>query len=70
MNHYFDDYIQDHLQDMLCEAEKNHALAIMKKADSKPLPQVQLKLSHVMPAEEEIQLQDCAISASFSSGQL
>jgi hypothetical protein len=32
MNHDFDTYVKEHLQEILCEAEKNHTLSLLNTA--------------------------------------
>jgi len=69
MNRDFDLFVKEHLQEVFCEIEKNHASALLKRARLDQPKQFQLKLSRkkVVP---EIQLQDCIISTSLSHNQL
>jgi hypothetical protein len=69
MNHNFDIFVKEHLQEIFYEAEKDHALAFMRKARINSHNQAQLKLPHQLPVPE-IPLQDCAVSPSFSQSHL
>jgi hypothetical protein len=69
MNNNFDSFIKEHLQDILCEAEKNHALASIRKMHIKTHKWPQLKLPHHSTIPE-IPLQDCAVSNSYSQSHL
>jgi hypothetical protein len=65
----FDTLFNVHLQEILYEAEKDHALAFIRKAQLNQHELVQLKLPHQLIGLE-IPLQDCAISPSFSHSPL
>ena len=65
MNHNFDTFVKEHLQEVLCEAEKDHALAFMRKARGHSHKQAQMKLPHQLVVPE-LPVQDCAISSSFT----
>jgi hypothetical protein len=65
MNHNFDIFVKEHLQEILCEAEKDHALAFIRKVRINSHKRVKLKLSHQLTVSE-IMLQDCAVSPGFS----
>ena len=69
MNHDFDVFVKDHLQAVLCQAEKEHALSSIRKThvDAYKSPQRKSPHHHANPV---IQLQDCAISPSFSNNHL
>lgn len=69
MNRDFDLFVKEHLQEVVCEVEKNHALAILRRARLDQHKRFQLKLPRMMDIPE-IQLQDCAISTSLSHNQL
>ncbi len=65
MNYKFETYIHEHMEEMLCQAEKEHALAQLRKAQNhhhEPMRQHQARRS---PAQE-IKFQDCAIAPDFS----
>jgi hypothetical protein len=69
MNIEFDTFVKEHLQEILCEAEKEHALAQLKKPRLNYHKRIQLTLSRKL-ISVDIRLQDCAISPSFSHSQL
>ncbi len=69
MNHNFDIFIKAHLQEILCEAEKEHALAFMRKARINSHKRAQLKQARQLTVSE-IPLQDCAVSPNFSQSRL
>lgn len=69
MNRNFDIFIKDHLQEVLCEAEKAHALAFLRKDSINAHQGAQLKLQHPLTVPE-IPLQDCAASHSLSQSHL
>ena len=69
MDHNFDIFVKDHLADILCQAEKEQALARLRKARTESHKTDQPKLdprSIIQPA----QLQDCAVSPGFSYNHL
>jgi hypothetical protein len=68
MNQNFDNFVKEHLQEILCEAEKEHALAFIKKAPTKTSERAQLKHPHPLTSSE-ILLQDCAVSPGFSKSR-
>ena len=69
MGHNFDTFVKEHLQEILCEAEKDHALAFIRKTRPNQHKRAQLKLpsQSIVP---ESQLQDLAVSHSFSQSHL
>ncbi len=67
MNHDFDTFVKEHLQDILCEAEKEHALASLKKVHKSRSMRLQLKIPHPLNLPD-VQLQDCA-AAAVGAGQ-
>jgi hypothetical protein len=69
MNHDFDTFVKEHLQDVLCMIEKEYALAAIRKSysNSRKRKEVDLTSQLCFP---ETQLQDCAISPSFSHNHL
>jgi hypothetical protein len=69
MNNNFDTFVKEHLQEILCEAEKDHALAFIRKTRPNQHKRAQLKLPR-QSVGPEIQLQDCAVSPSFSHSHL
>jgi hypothetical protein len=69
MDHNFDVFVKEHLQEILCEAEKNHALSLLKAPRSDRPKQKHLKQAQMLMASD-IQLQDCAVSPSFSQSHL
>ena len=69
MNHNFDIFVKEHLQEILCEAEKEHALAFIRKVRIISHKQTQLKLTNQFEVSE-VTLQDCAVSPSFSKSHL
>jgi hypothetical protein len=69
MNHNFDIFVKDHLQEILCEAEKELALAFIRKVRIISHKQAQLKLTNQFEVSE-VPLQDCAVSPSFSKSHL
>jgi len=69
MNHNFDIFVKEHLQEILCEAEKDHALAFIRKGHINSHKRAQLKLARQLTVPE-IPLQDCAVSPSFSHNHL
>lgn len=69
MNQYFDMMIKEHLQDILCEAEKEYTLASIYKIRNVIRKRVKVN----QPPQEgtvDNQLQDCAVSPSFSQSRL
>jgi hypothetical protein len=69
MNQYFDIYVKEHLQEILCTAEKSQALSRLNKIH----PQLQKQDQQIKSLQltiPEIQLQDCASSPSFSQSRL
>lgn len=69
MKHDFDIFVKEHLQEILCEAEKEHALDFIRKAHINTHKRAQLILPRQLTAPE-IPLQDCAVSPSFSHSRL
>jgi hypothetical protein len=69
MNHNFDIFVKEHLQGILCEAEKDHALAFIRKVRINSHKQAQLNLPCQFTVPE-IPLQDCAVSPSLSKSHL
>ncbi|OGO31385.1 MAG: hypothetical protein A2136_03015 [Chloroflexi bacterium RBG_16_54_11] len=72
MNHDFDTFVKEHLQDILCEAEKERALASIKKVHKSRRMRIQLRIPPPITVPE-VQLQDCAVSAvspSFSQSHV
>ena len=69
MDHNFDIFVKEHLQAILCEVEKDHALAFIRKARVNSYMHSRLKLPRhlVVP---DIPLQDCTVSSSFSESHL
>jgi hypothetical protein len=79
MNDNFDVFVKEHLDDVLCDIQKNQALAQLKVRQAKQHKWFHIKLSLVkvfrktnVPAyvTTEVELQDCAVSPSFSYNQL
>ncbi len=69
MNRDFDVFVKEHLQDILCQVEKDQALAKIKPARVTHHAALQHKHSH-HPQVAHPELQDCAISPSFSHNKL
>ena len=69
MNQNFDIFVKEHLQEILCQVEKEHALALIRKAHEEARIPASLNLPHHLHVYET-QLQDCAISPSFSHNHL
>lgn len=69
MNRDFDILVKEHLQEILCEAEKNHALSLIKTTSFTHHKRVQLQLFR-QRLVIEIQLQDCIISPSLSPNRI
>ncbi len=69
MNRDFDVFIKEHLQDILCQVEKDRALAKIKQARVRHQEAMEHKHSH-HPLVANPELQDCAISPSFSHNHL
>lgn len=65
----FDVFVEEHLQEVLCQAEKEQALTFVRKASAAMHASVRPEPLHY-PDTTEIQLQDCAISPSFSHNHL
>lgn len=79
MNDNFDAFVKEHLDDVLCDIQKNQALAQLKNRQAKQHEWFNAILSLVksfrktkVPAyvKTEVELQDCAVSPSFSYDQL
>jgi hypothetical protein len=77
MDYDFDVFVKEHLDNILCEVEKNQALAQIKARPAKPrklFHMFHIKLHHKVDAPvfvlPEMELQDCAVSPSFSFNHL
>jgi hypothetical protein len=70
MDHDFDVFVKEHLDNILCEVEKNNALAKIKVRPAKSHKLFHINLHHKvdMPVFDvpDVELQDCAVSPSFS----
>ncbi len=62
MNRDFDVFVKEHLQEILCLAEKEHSLALIKRASDHHHKRVYIHHAH----STSPLVQDCAISPSFS----
>lgn len=69
MNHDFDDFVKQHLQDILCQFEKEHTLEMMRKTRIHRHKSVNHAQHHSIHTHE-VQVQDCAISPSLSHSHL
>jgi len=65
----FDTFIKEHLQEILCEAEKKHALALLDKDHLNQHHPTALK-THRRLESPEVRLQDCTISPSYSDSHI
>lgn len=69
MNHDFDTFVKQHLEEILCQAEKEHSLAMIRKLQIHRHNSVKHSLlDHIQP--HEVQVQDCAVSPNFSHSHL
>ncbi len=69
MVHDFDTFIKEHLQEVLCEAAKNHALSLLHKNHLNQHRPTALK-THRQLESPKVRLQDCAISPSYSDSHI
>jgi hypothetical protein len=69
MVHDSDTLVKEHLQEILCEAEKNHALSLLHIDHLNQHHPTALK-THRQLESPEIRLQDCAISPSYSDSHI
>ncbi len=69
MKHDFDTFVKEHLQEMLCQAEKEQSLVVIRKIQAHRHGKVQTKRTR-FTSLAPLPLQDCAISPSFSQSRL
>lgn len=69
MDHDFDIFVKQHLEDIFCQAVKERALAQMREVRKHTHRYTSLKL-HRHIQSPIAQLQDCAISPTFSHNHL
>ncbi len=65
MNRDFDVFVKEHLQEILCLAEKEHSLALIKRTSDYHQKREHSKHRHHAHGTSPL-VQDCAISPSFS----
>lgn len=65
MNYEFESYIHEHMQEMLCQAEKEHALSGLRRAQNHHDDLMLQNQSRRLPVED-VKFQDCAIAPDFS----
>ncbi len=73
MNQYFEPFIKDHLNDILCQVERDHALKFLlrprvekHKVDAHRHPHAHTHHTSL----SDVELQDCAISPTVSISHL
>ncbi len=69
MNQEFEAFVNDHIQDLLCELEKEHSLKLLKLAQttiSAPRRSMPVQKDRL----PEVLFQDCAVESGFSSSHL
>jgi hypothetical protein len=69
MNNNFDTFVKEHLEGIICEAEKDHALDFIRKAHLSQHERTHLNMQR-QSVGPEIQLKDCVVSSSFSHSRL